>query len=166
MTVTMECIVGNCQNIVDKHGAKGMCHICYERIRRRRNKDKINIKRREWWKGLSKEQKERYNKINTSARSKRRQDYKRTVIKYYSNDTNQCMCKNCNENNLEFMTIDHIDGEGSQERKKLGWRGSGVNFYKYLIEQGLPDGYRVLCMNCNFSYGVFGYCPHIKNSDL
>lgn len=38
-------------------------------------------------------------------------------------------------------------------------RGGG-HFYGWLIREEFPEGYRVLCLNCNFSHGVFGYCPH------
>lgn len=33
--------------------------------------------------------------------------------------------------------------------------------YRWLKQQGFPTGFRVLCMNCNFSYGLHGYCPHV-----
>jgi hypothetical protein len=29
-----------------------------------------------------------------------------------------------------------------------------------LRRDNYPDGYRVLCANCNFSRGIHGYCPH------
>jgi hypothetical protein len=30
----------------------------------------------------------------------------------------------------------------------------------YLRTHGYPSGFRVLCHNCNFSFGHYGYCPH------
>lgn len=32
--------------------------------------------------------------------------------------------------------------------------------YRWLRNHGYPLGFRVLCMNCNFALGKFGYCPH------
>jgi hypothetical protein len=29
-----------------------------------------------------------------------------------------------------------------------------------LARNGFPDGYRVLCHNCNMALGQYGYCPH------
>jgi len=36
------------------------------------------------------------------------------------------------------------------------------HIYEYLKSNNYPLGYRVLCMNCNFAIGVYGYCPHCK----
>jgi hypothetical protein len=35
-----------------------------------------------------------------------------------------------------------------------------MNLYLYLRANHYPLGYRVLCMNCNFAIGHYGYCPH------
>lgn len=51
---------------------------------------------------------------------------------------------------MRALQLDHINDNGSQERKDLGsQKFSGVKFYEYLIKQGLPDGYQILCANCN-----------------
>ncbi len=67
-----------------------------------------------------------------------------------------CVC--CGEEHIEFLSIDHINGrkdEPKDERKK-----SGNNLYRWLKNNDYPTGFRVLCMNCNFSRGHAGYCPH------
>jgi len=66
-----------------------------------------------------------------------------------------CVC--CGEDNWEFLTIDHINGGGTKHRKTLG---GGTAFFKWLRDNNFPPEYRVLCINCNFSMGRFGYCPH------
>ena len=38
--------------------------------------------------------------------------------------------------------------------------------FQYLKRNNYPPGYRVLCMNCNFAMGHFGYCPHQKTAGL
>ena len=84
-----------------------------------------------------------------------------SVLEHYSNGTMACSC--CGETRPEFLTIDHINGGGHAHRKLLG-NGSasagGGSLYYRLRKDGFPSGYRVLCQNCNFSLGVFGYCPH------
>lgn len=66
----------------------------------------------------------------------------------------KCQC--CGETIAEFLTVDHLDGSGGQHRKSLK-----RHFYLYLIENHFPrDKFRLLCMNCNFAYGKYGYCPH------
>jgi hypothetical protein len=42
------------------------------------------------------------------------------------------------------LTIDHVMGGGGRERAKTRY----WNFYKWLARRGFPDGYQVLCMNC------------------
>lgn len=81
------------------------------------------------------------------------------VISHYSNGTMKCYC--CGEMSIEFMTIDHLNGDGLKHRKEIGkGKASGGNFYRWLIRNGYPSGFGVLCQNCNFSRGLFGYCPH------
>jgi len=67
-------------------------------------------------------------------------------------------CECCGEEHIEFLSIDYINGGGTQERKDNNKRGT--NFYLYLRRMSFPVGYRVLCYNCNFSLGRYGRCPH------
>jgi hypothetical protein len=66
-------------------------------------------------------------------------------------------CECCGETTYEFLTIDHIDGGGRRERDQ---HGGGSNLLRALRKNSFPPGYRVLCYNCNNSYGMYGYCPH------
>ena len=65
------------------------------------------------------------------------------VLKYYSNDTLHCIL--CPESRFWALTIDHINGGGRKHRASLKVH----NFYRWLINNNLPDGYRCLCYNCN-----------------
>lgn len=85
-------------------------------------------------------------------RKKQTRELKTRVIAAYGG---KCEC--CQEERIEFLCIDHINGCGNEERKK---HGLGSNFYYYLVRENFPEGYRVLCHNCNMSYGSYGYCPH------
>ena len=87
--------------------------------------------------------------------------YRELAIEYYSNGRKICAC--CNEKVQQFLTIDHIDGGGNKHRKLIGIAG-GHNFYYWLKRNNYPEGYQVLCMNCNHAKGIFGICPH-QNSD-
>ena len=59
-------------------------------------------------------------------------------------------CAHCGEDELLFLTIDHVYGCGEADRK-LG-RG-GVGMYYWLRDNGFPDGFQVLCWNCNWKKG-------------
>src|ERR1700690_352388 len=80
---------------------------------------------------------------------------KRDVLAAYGGE--HCVCVDCTVTEFEFLSIDHIDGGGHQHRKLIR-----DNIYRWLKKKGYPSGFRVLCMNCNFSRGRYGYCPHEK----
>lgn len=72
----------------------------------------------------------------------------------------KCMC--CGETNMEFLTIDHINNDGAEDRKNNGNKLGG-KLYRWLIKNNFPkEEYQILCYNCNCSKGFFGYCPHNK----
>jgi len=75
--------------------------------------------------------------------------------KVFSAYGNKCTC--CGETEEQFLTIDHIHGDGKQHRAEVGIRG----VYKSIRDQGFPkDRYQLLCCNCNWAKGIFGICPH------
>jgi len=71
-----------------------------------------------------------------------------------------CVC--CRENRREFLTLDHIDGQGRDHglaHRKWGIGGTPV--YLDLRRKGWPkDHYRILCMNCNWAKRGGLSCPH------
>jgi hypothetical protein len=71
-----------------------------------------------------------------------------------------CYCLCCGEKHMEFLSIDHIGGTGAAHRREIGFNMHGNGLYRWLKARKFPKGYRVLCMNCNFSFGHAGYCPH------
>lgn len=77
------------------------------------------------------------------------------VLNYYSNGSMECNC--CGEKELDFLSIDHIDGGGYKQRKI---QGVGTNLTKWLKTNDYPKGFQVLCMNCNFGKWKKGICPH------
>ena len=90
-----------------------------------------------------------------------RQQIKLAVFEKYGGA--RCAC--CAEERLEFLSIDHINGGGAKHREQItGDRRNGSNLYFWLRTQGFPPGFRVLCMNCNFAIGHFGYCPHERET--
>ena len=72
------------------------------------------------------------------------------------------VCACCHETQLEFLAIDHINGNGQKDRiEKCGYRTrGGVDFYRALKRLNYPLGYRVLCHNCNMAISHYKKCPH------
>jgi len=57
-------------------------------------------------------------------------------------------CQNCGETDIDVLTMDHVYGGGNRLRKEgIERSGSGLHFD--LIQKGFPEGYQVLCFNCN-----------------
>lgn len=89
------------------------------------------------------------------ARSKRFRDkIRREVIDAYGG---ACVC--CGEDELVFLTIDHV---APLRRRSSGLtsRESSYELYLKLRKLNHPNGYQVLCFNCNHAKSASGCCPH------
>lgn len=89
--------------------------------------------------------------------------YKEKVFSHYGK-----FCACCGENEIDFLTIDHINGDGNKHRKELGNKG-GLSFYKWLVENNFPKEFQTLCMNCNWAKSRLsnkGICPHQRKLKL
>lgn len=83
------------------------------------------------------------------------------VFSHYSNGKPKCKC--CGETEMVFLALDHINGGGKQHRKEIfnGRNSGGRGYYSWLKRNNYPEGYQILCHNCNFAKGDSGkVCPH------
>ena len=69
------------------------------------------------------------------------------VLTHYSGG--KLTCVRCGFADVRALSIDHIHGGGYKYRVK-GHGAAGGRFYALLRQQGFPDGYQTLCMNCQF----------------
>lgn len=69
-------------------------------------------------------------------------------------------CECCDEGNLAFLTIDHINGlEG-------GKRESTIQILNMIEKFGWPKNLRLLCYNCNMGRArQGGICPHVRTQE-
>lgn len=98
-----------------------------------------------------------------SQRKSREQRYRQTinhklnkrlmVLHHYGGTPPKCTC--CGETIIEFLTIDHINEDGAKHRRKLK-----SNIENWLIKNDYPDGFQILCRNCNWGKHYNGECPH------
>jgi hypothetical protein len=87
-----------------------------------------------------------------AASKRQREDAKRKVFEYYG-----VTCACCGESCLLFLTVEHIDGGGRKHRKTMG----AQTIYVWLVNNGFPEGFEILCYNCNCGKRVNGgVCPH------
>lgn len=66
-------------------------------------------------------------------------------------------CKQCGENQYEFLTIDHVHGGGNKHRKEVCSSSLIDHLYNNKVN---PDDYQVLCYNCNCSKNYTGKDKH------
>lgn len=118
------------------------------------------------WKGGSIEKHKRYNQKESSKlkrqvynklwyqnhksqwrfyHQKARIKLKTEVLSYYGHGILACV--HCGFNDLDCLSIDHINGGGNQHAKEVG---RGMHMWYWLRNNDYPDGYQTLCMNCQF----------------
>lgn len=85
---------------------------------------------------------------NSAARKKR-------VIDHYGGC---CAC--CGETEIAFLCMDHINGGGNEHRRQVG---VGNVIYWWIVKNDFPEGFQVLCWNCNSAKHWYGVCPHERS---
>jgi len=73
-----------------------------------------------------------------------RQIIRKKVLCFYSGG--ELKCKDCGISDIRVLCLDHINGDGYIHRKIVG---GSVNVYVDLIARNFPEGFQVLCQNCN-----------------
>jgi len=88
--------------------------------------------------------------------AKMRRDREARKAKVFAIYGEVCVC--CGQTGRDFLTIDHINNDGKEDRLA---HGVGTTFYAWLSKQPrLPD-YQTLCYNCNHAkQNNGGVCPH------
>lgn len=80
-----------------------------------------------------------------------------TVLKHYG-----MRCECCSQSAPQFLAVDHVNGGGKRHKKEIG-----TDIYRWLIKNKFPEGFRILCHNCNCALGFYGYChPQLVLSEL
>jgi hypothetical protein len=73
----------------------------------------------------------------------------------------ECSC--CGETEFVFLVIDHVNGGGAEHRRQIG---AGNALCQWLIKNNFPDGFQVLCWNCNYAKHRLGVCPHQRAKEV
>jgi len=89
--------------------------------------------------------KERHRRVSRD----RARRYKTEAIEHYGG---ACAC--CGEDEMAFLTLDHIIP------LKSGIRRDGGSQAFRLYQQDYPAGFQVLCYNCNCAKRTDSECPH------
>lgn len=117
-----------------------------------KNKEAYRLRSSEW----RKKNPELWREMMRRSNKKLRQRIKAAMLVAYGS---RCSC--CGEREPMFLDLDHINNDGSKDRKE---NGSGVKLLLRLEKAGWPkDTYQLLCSNCNQGkQRNGGVCPHKK----
>lgn len=125
----------------------------YHREYFRRNKEKLSARKKKYYQDnkeyFKQKSLEHYEKNKEKKRIKWQQ-LRKQVISHYGE-----ICACCGESRIEFLAIDHINNNGADHRKSIT-----TSIYRWLEKNNYPDGFQILCHNCNLSKAFYGYCPH------
>ncbi len=122
-------------------------HKEYFSNRKKNNREHANILNRESRIRAKQRDLKDYRKRDNESQTSYRLRRKQLVFSHYSNGSIKCVV--CGESRLACLSIDHIAGGGTQHKLSLKLRG-GHDFYGWLVRSRFPEGYQVLCMNCQF----------------
>lgn len=111
---------------------------------------------RKWRESMPEDEQQEYRARNAAKARERNHKLRLEVFEAYGGF--ECAC--CGETEPKFLSIDHINNDGYQMRKD-GEHGSGYGLYIWLKREGYPEGFQVLCMNCQHGKARNGgICPH------
>lgn len=108
-----------------------------------------------WWASRSEEQREAKREIKRRSEQKLRSE----TFEAYGN---KCTC--CGESEPAFLVIDHIGDNGADHRREMRptapktWAGKAI--YSWLRQNNWPEGFQILCANCNMAKARKEGCPH------
>lgn len=92
--------------------------------------------------------------FNAHQRNQRR-SLKKDILSHYSTDeTKNPLCAWCGFTDIRALCLDHIDNDGETHREALsglprGHGASGSVMYRWVKKNQYPEGFQVLCANCN-----------------
>ncbi len=147
-----------CNECMDAHATKWR----QENAERRRQWDKeryvrvrdVQIKRAKAWNKRHPERK----KQNSDSHYRR---LKHAAVMAYGGY--RCNC--CGETEHTFLSIDHVHNDGYKHKGPHGRRYVGLSLFSWLKKNDYPDGFQVLCHNCNIGKHLNdGVCPHQVDS--
>lgn len=71
------------------------------------------------------------------------------------------VCACCGERERTFLQIDHVNNNGAEHRKQMGYTDGHGRIFRWLRKENYPPGFQVLCANCNWGKHMNGgTCPH------
>ena len=144
-----------------------LCHTCEVLPPKKGNttcQKCINIKAKNYYHEVVKKDPKLAKAHSDKARNKTRAYRLEALTHYCGGMPPFCGC--CGEKEFLFLCLDHIHGGGNKHRKMIAKEGVCANSTVWwLRKHGYPEGFQVLCHNCNMAKGFYGECPHRRKVD-
>lgn len=112
-----------------RNGLKSYCKHCCNLIKKEARRNKNGY--------YATESKRR----TPESRKRYRQRQKQRCMEHYASPPK---CQKCGFSDIRALSIDHINGGGRAHRQSV------KKIYRWLIRNNFPEGFQVLCMNCQF----------------
>jgi hypothetical protein len=124
-------------------------------------RDKSRINMSNWRANMTPEQKQAFD-AKMAVKANVRRERLRMVV--YSGYGRVCAC--CGEDELLFLSIDHVNNDGYMRRKNGEGHGGEQLFVK-IVRENFPPDFQLLCMNCNHGKARNGgICPHVTSGKV
>lgn len=140
-----------------KNGLSSWCRECMLKANKKYSRKYRRINLRDTRKASLEYRHENLERVNKRAKQTR-EELKREVYGHYSNGEYKCAC--CGIDVYEFLCIDHINNDGNVDRKNNPSHQTGDKLCRRLKRDGYPEGYQLLCYNCNITKGIYNVCAH------
>lgn len=66
-----------------------------------------------------------------------------TILKHYSQE--KLCCTKCGVSDIRVLTLDHVNGGGHKQIRE-----THTSLPQWIINNNFPEGFQVLCYNCQF----------------
>ena len=63
-------------------------------------------------------------------------------------------CRWCGQGDIDVLTLDHTNNNGKEHRTIMRRSPRSYSIYRWMQNNDYPDGFQVLCMNCNMKKEV------------
>jgi len=74
------------------------------------------------------------------------------ILSFYANPQGVPICNDCGEQDIDVLCLDHINGGGNKHV-----RGLHNTLYNWILQNNFPQGFQVLCANCNLKKARLEY---------
>jgi hypothetical protein len=81
------------------------------------------------------------------------------VFTHYCGGEPRCQCLGCKTTFIEFLQLDHVIGNGAAHRKENNLGTGGARLWRWVRANGYPEGFQMLCRNCNGAKFTRTLCP-------